>query len=176
MRDVLLATGNSAKAELFRSLMPADVRLRVADPGDAEEVAGGSYEQRASAKAHAILDSSDAQALVFGHDSGFEFECLGWKPGVHSKQWLATHREMLRAVIVPGSRVRVVHCVVAVLGGHARTMLFDDLRKARLPAEQGGAHRQERLPLGEWTEGPREALQRCVWETVRMMDCGRLDA
>lgn len=159
---LILATGNRAKAQLLEETLAAVStqawHVVAVDPGDAEEMAPVGYEQAAMAKATA-LGQSKRWPLVVGHDSGFEFACLGGAPGPLTARWLREKPLRDRVpTLVPGSDVEVVHSLaVWTPSGSFATLARDRRRVVTAPPLDAGE-----LPLTHVTEGERTALATCA--------------
>ncbi len=168
-QPLALATTNTGKLALLQELLDKRAahrwRLGRRDPGDAEYSAPVGYTTAAQAKAAAV---GTVHGLALGHDSGYEFDCLAGRPGPLTARWLA-QRDVgeVIAALLPGSTVRVVHCLALWRDGTVFTTRHDDLRSVvpALPPSMGGP-----LPLTDLVEGPREALRRCVHDVLKHLE------
>jgi hypothetical protein len=156
---VRIATGNAAKVDLLGGFVSAAGFTPVmADPGDAEDRAAIGYRTAVLAK---LAGVSEAGPPVIAHDSGFEFACLGGAPGPQTKAWLAETPDLGR-VLVPGTGVRVVHCVGLRQGTRIRTFIDHD---DRLVLETFTL-RDSKLPLTDCFAGPCESLARLMRQAL----------
>lgn len=169
VRTLTLASANSAKMDLIAALVretsEGTWQLAAADPGDAEQRAVDGYRPAAYAKAAAL---DPALHPVIGHDSGFEFACLGGEPGPLTARWLkATATEEILRMVRPRTEVRVVHCLTLLHGDMVRAVEHADIRRVRanLPTSLNG-----RLPLTALVSGPQHALRTCVSEVLAVME------
>ncbi|MFC3495845.1 non-canonical purine NTP pyrophosphatase [Glycomyces rhizosphaerae] len=153
--DVRIATGNAGKVALLGGyLTAAGFQPRMADPGDAEDRAETGYRPAVLAK---LAGVPEAGPPVVAHDSGFEFACLGGEPGPRTKAWLASTDDVRRE-LVPGTGVRVVHCVGLRFGSQTLTFLDHD---DRIVPEQFLPEDSD-LPLTNCFVGPRDSLARLM--------------
>lgn len=153
--DIRIATGNPSKVRLLGGyLMAAGIVAVMADPGDAEDRAAVGYESAVRAKLAGVPEGGPP---VVAHDSGFEFECLGGGPGPRTKYWLATAGDV-HHLLVPGTRVRVVHGVGLRDGSRLLVRLDHD---DRLVPEHF-ALQDSALPLTDCFVGPRDSLGRLM--------------
>ena len=87
--DLLIATGNAAKAREFREMLGHDrfVWHDLAQFRDLEPVeeTGATFHDNACLKASGYALAAKMWALA--DDSGLEVDALGGKPGVHSARW-----------------------------------------------------------------------------------------
>jgi hypothetical protein len=151
--ELYLATGNPDKASLFASQLRGCWSVRTVDPGDAEARCPVGYQDAARAKADAAR-INHRLAHAVGHDSGFEFADLDWRPGPLTARWLRTNRQEL-GELRPGSAVRVVHCVAVSTTRESVCFLATDLRWVKLDFVDLD---RSRLPLTGMTDGPVTAL------------------
>ncbi|HEV2122442.1 MAG TPA: non-canonical purine NTP pyrophosphatase [Chloroflexota bacterium] len=156
---LVLATSNPGKVELFRQLCPEGWKLEAINPGYAELMAPVGYESAATAKANAVYRPASGQ-FALGHDCGFEFESLGWGPGPETASWLSEAAPNPFALLEPGSRARVVHCVALVGDGIASCALAVDNRTVVAP--EATWDNTAALPLSSWVRGPARALERAL--------------
>lgn len=166
-RRLILATGNPAKAELLQESLAGlscDAWEVVAvDPGDAERAAPVGYEQAAIAKATAVGLAGRWPAVV-GHDSGFEFACLGGAPGPLTARWLREKPLKQRiAALQPCSVVHVVHSIALWTSAGCFVTSARDRRHVVATPPVDGSH----LPLTDVIEGERMALATCL---ARLLD------
>jgi non-canonical purine NTP pyrophosphatase (RdgB/HAM1 family) len=87
--DLLIATGNVAKAKEFRAMLGRDRFIwhdlaEFANLPPVEET-GATFHDNACLKASAYALGAKMWALA--DDSGLEVDALGGKPGVHSARW-----------------------------------------------------------------------------------------
>ena len=163
---VAVATGNEGKLSLFREVLgPLGIAVVGVDPKDAEERAAVGYESAVLAKLRGASQLTDLPVLA--HDSGFEFESLGWGPGPETKRWLAGGSWRKSAPTV-GERVRVVHALACSAAGREKVIIDSDERTLSEWRAPGGAL----LPLGNLTDGPRRAFSDGVLALVQWVESG----
>lgn len=160
-RELPLASANPDKVALIQAAVGDRWKVVPRDPGHAEAEAAVGYREAAVAKARAVVERFGVP-VALGHDSGFEFACLGGAPGPLTARWLASHGGVPWHDLVPGSEVTVVHCVALV----SRTGVLDALHRDERRLKAGATLDAGALPLSSVTVGPVTALRRAVEEVL----------
>lgn len=135
-------------------------------------MAAPGYKAAAAAKCAAV--AAEGRGLpVWALDSGFEFDCLNGEPGANTQRVLkGMGLSAFVNALVPGSHVRVVHCLAVSTGYSIEVMLRSDRRRvvAEPHSRPDTTGEQCSLPLSDLVLGERVALPALVRWGLDILD------
>lgn len=188
MRTLIIATGNTHKAEEFAQLLAGSgfevqsAAVCGGMPGVDEN--GATFAENAQLKAEALRVVAPADACVLADDSGLEVDALNGEPGIYSARYAglgATDAENLEKLLnvlsaVPqAQRAARFRCALCLIDPEGRVMHFDGTCEGHISEEPTGSsgfgydpvfvpagYTQSFAELGEETKGELSHRARAV--------------